>query len=51
MLSSIEEQAVQAGLVDIDGTFAIQLAIFLVFFALSLVVPLNLRKIQTLGKN
>ena len=34
MLSSIEEQAVQAGLVDIDGTFAIQLAIFLVFFAL-----------------
>ena len=34
MLSSIEEQAVQAGLVDIDGTFMIQLGFFLVFFAL-----------------
>ena len=34
MLSSIEEQAVQAGLVDIDGTFVIQLGVFLVFFVL-----------------
>ena len=34
MLSTIEEQAVQAGLVDIDGTFVIQLGVFLVFFAL-----------------
>ena len=34
MLSTIEEQVVQAGLVDIDGTFVIQLGVFLVFFAL-----------------
>ena len=34
MLSSIEEQVVQAGLVDIDGTFVIQLGVFLVFFVL-----------------
>ena len=33
MLSPIEEQVVQAGLVDIDGTFLIQLAVFLLFFA------------------
>ena len=34
MLSSIEEQVVQAGLVDIDGTFVIQLAVFLLFFGI-----------------
>ena len=48
MLSPIEEQVVQAGLVDIDGTFLIQLAVFLLFFALfsTLVVKPLIRTYQ-----
>ena len=48
MLSSIEEQVVQAGLVDIDGTFLIQLVVFLLFFAIftALVVKPLMRTYQ-----
>ena len=48
MLSSIEEQVVQAGLVDIDGTFLIQLVVFLLFFAIftTLVVKPLMRTYQ-----
>ena len=45
MLQPLQEQIVQAGLVDLDGSYVVQLAIFLVFGLI-----LNLLVVKPLGR-